>query len=494
MRRMNTFIKRSVSAAFWVALMAGPVGAQTKLTLENYLSQVEAKGPGYLSAQAAVEGYEKQSHQQDLTYSPQLVAGYNHLDDQSQQPSFLSTTHTLADSAGVSLTDKLPFGPSVSLGYVFNDINLTYSPELLSLAGSNAASAFMNSYYQVSPVISLSVPLFKDFGGVQTSAGVKMVQYQLESAAKNSAFQKGQALYNAKVAYWNLSLAQETIAIRQDTLDRSQKIWDWTKRRVARNLADPPDGLQAEASVRQAELDLETAQESERSARLSFNRFRNVSDDSVPEQLETLEDSLAGSKVQIPQELPDRLDLKAVEDTSNQQKATYDQAYQNIYPDITATASWRGNGLDPSYPYANSVAFGPDHPTWTLGAQFNLSLDVFTAQRTAEGYQKNYESALLSLKDKQVGVSQEWNDLKNHLADVDKRLAMAADIESLQKQNADAEKNQLALGRTTQFQLLSIENQYSLARLSRLSLVAEKLGLLAQAQWWLSTETKNSGN
>ena len=479
--------------SLWIlglCLGAGAASAQQKLSLEDYLGQVQAKGPGFKSAQAAMEGYEKQSHQQDLTYSPMLTAGYNHSDDSSQQVLSFYGTRTQTDSAGVSLTDKLPFGPSLTLGYAFQ--NNSYS-------GPSVADAFcqllpsldivpVTAEYQISPVISLSVPLFKDFGGSQTAAGVKMVQYQLESSEKNSAFQKGQALFNAKVAYWNLALAQETIAIRQDTLDRSQKIWEWTKRRVARNLADPPDALQAEAAVRVAELDLQMAMESEKSARLSFNRYRNETNDKVPEQLETLENSLTQLKVDVPTNVPDRLDLKSVQATAQQQKATYDQAYQNIYPDITATASWRGNGLDPNLPYANEVAFGPDHPTWTVGAQFNLSLDVFTAQRTAEGYEKNYQSALLALKDKQLGVGEEWNDLRNHLSDVEKRLDMASQIEVIQKSKADQEKTRLELGRTTQFQLLSFENDYSLARLTRLSLVLEKLSYMAQAQWWLSSE------
>ena len=474
-----------VGTTIW--LVTGMACAQGTLKLEDYLGQVKSQGPDYQAAQAAVEGYSKQSHQQDLTYSPQLLASYTHLDDQSQQSNFLSTTHTLADSAGVSLSDKLPFGPSVSVGYAFSNINLTYSPQLLAYFGGNPG-ALLSSYYQISPVASISVPLFKDFGGAQTNAGVKMVQYQLEAASKNSAFQREQVLYSAKVAYWNLALARESVVIRQDSLDRSQKIWEWTKRRVARNLADPPDALQAEASVRLAELELQTAQENEKSARLSFNRFRNEADETVPEQLETLEDSLAAAKVDLSGKLPDRLDLKAVEDTAQQQKATFDQAYQNIYPDITATASWRGNGLDPNYSYANEVAFGTDHPTWTLGAQFNLSLDVFTAQRTADGYQKNYESAQKALSDKRLAVGQEWKDLQNHLIDVQKRLDMATQIEAIQKNKADEERRRLEYGRTTEFQLLSFENDYSLARLNRLSIVLEKLSYLAQAQWWLTTE------
>src|SRR6185295_14729228 len=120
------------------------------------------------------------------------------------------------------------------------------------------------------------------------------------AAEKGAAFQKEQALFNAKMAYWKLALVRAESGIRQDTLNRSQKIWEWTKRRVARNLADPPDALQAEASVRVAELDSQMTREKERTAALQFNRFRNLDKDEVPEDLEGLENSLSSLKVDIP--------------------------------------------------------------------------------------------------------------------------------------------------------------------------------------------------
>lgn len=468
-----------------MALGAGPVLAQDKLGLSDYLGQVKAKGPAYQAAQASVEGYEKQSHQQDLLYSPQLGLSYGHQYNAMMQPNNpFFPDNTQGDVLSASLSDKLPFGPSISLGYAVTNVNLQMPLSAQAFLGSS----FQSEYFQVAPVASLSMPLLKDFLGTQTNAGVKKVQYQLESASKAAVFQREQALFNAKVAYWKLSLARENLDIRQDTLARSQKIWEWTKRRVARNLADPPDALQAEASVRVAELDLQTAQENERSARLEFNRYRDSAGDQVPESLELLEDSLSGMKVEIPAAPEERMDLKAVESSTLQQKAVFDEAYQNILPDITLLASYQGNGLGSQWSPANTMAFSADHPTWSLGAQFNLSLDVFTAQRTADGYELNYKSAMLSLKDKKSQVDQEWTDLKDHLSDVDKRLAMASQIQDIQKNKADQEKTRLELGRTTQFQLLSFENDYSLARLNRLSLVLEKLTYLAQAQWWLTTE------
>jgi len=193
--------------------------------------------------------------------------------------------------------------------------------------------------------------------------------------------------------------------------------------------------------------------------------------------------------VDIPSTPPARLDLKATQALTRQQKAAYDEAHQNIFPDITLNASWTANGLDNNLGPANQTAFGNSHPTYKLGAQFTLPLDVFTASKVSEGYQRNYESSLLSLEDKEMEVNQQWRNLSKQLEDVDRRLEMAAQIEVLQKKKADEEKRRLELGRTTQFQLLSFENDYALARLNRLSLVLEKLSLLAQAQWWLAGES-----
>lgn len=452
-------------------------------TLSDYLHQVQTQGPDYLSWQASEEGLEKQSHQMDLTYSPVLSVVYNHLDDNESPENIQAMPRNQSDSTGVSLTTKFDFGPSLTLGYSLVNTNQELN-ELYSEMGSGLN--LPTAYYQTSPSVSLSIPLLKDFGGVQTRARVHKIQYQIESSFENMAFEREQSIYNAKVAYWNLALARVEVSIRMDTLERDRKIWNWTKKRVARHLADTSDDLQAEMVVRQAELDLKTSKENERSARLEFNRCRGVDTDDVPESLESLENLLSRIKVEIPDELPERLDLKACELTVEQQKAIYDEAHQDIFPDLTINTSWRGNGLNPDFGAANQSAFRSSYPTYNIGAQFSLSLDVFTASRVDEGYKRNYESALFTLKNKQIEVGQQWKNLREKLGDAEERLLMATQIESLQKRNVEEQKNELAQGRTTQFQLLSYENSYSLSRLNRMALMLERLTLLAEAQWWLA--------
>src|SRR5579883_3250395 len=88
-------MRKSLGLILGFYLSAAIACAQGALSLQDYLGQVKSQGPDYQSAQAAVEGYEKQSHQQDLIYSPQLVASYHHTDDQSQQSSILAAQQTM---------------------------------------------------------------------------------------------------------------------------------------------------------------------------------------------------------------------------------------------------------------------------------------------------------------------------------------------------------------------------------------------------------------
>src|SRR5690242_7463442 len=107
--------------------MVAGIAFAENLSLENYLGQVKSQGPAFRSAQAAVESYEKQSHQQDLIYSPTLNIGYGHLDDRQEQLFNFNGDRTQADSAGVTLSQKFPFGPSLSVGYGFQHISISNS-------------------------------------------------------------------------------------------------------------------------------------------------------------------------------------------------------------------------------------------------------------------------------------------------------------------------------------------------------------------------------
>ena len=474
------FWKRIFALAGLLVLTASSVKAEDSkpLSLDDFLGQVKSQGNGYKSASQAVEGLGKQKVQTDLMYSPQVVAHGSRTDDREQQTMpELYGDRSLADSYGVALVKKWKYGLTTSVDYDWTRTQVDGSSYV-----SNTPS------YLVSPSASVTLPLWRDFLGRQTRAQMDKIKFEIESAEYGSAQQREAFLYQARIAYWNLQLARDEVEIRQDTLARSVTIVTWAERRVRMRLAENSEGIQARAAKRVRDLELEQALESERAARIAFNRLRGVESEEVPETLDILGVQAAGLNFQWPNETPKRWDVLSAEAKIKSDKAAWVDAKANAWPDFSLYAKYVANGLDGTYDDAYQTSTKARYPKTVVGGSIVIPLDVFTAKKAADGYALNYESSKSSYDEKTMAARQDWIQLKKRLDDVNRRLELALDIEKIQKEKVEEERRQLNLGRTTQFQVQSYETDYALSRLQRLSVTAQKLSIWAEGELVLSAE------
>jgi outer membrane protein TolC len=447
------------------------------LSVDGFLQQVRTQGPAYRSAQSAAEGLSKQRVQTDLLYSPMLIGHAQRTDDRRQQamPEFFGT-RTVNDHYGAQLAKKWGFGPDTSIGYTWmrTDVRGSYYVP--------------GPYWDAMPSASVSVPLLKDFGGSQTRAQMDKMRSQIDAGAFQALSGRDQVVYGARMAYAALALARAEVATRQDTLARAEKVVAWAERRARRNLGDDAEPLQARAMRRVRELELQAAVEKERNARLDFNRLRGVATDEVAEDLEGIEAVVSGLAFDWPKETPTRFDLKAAEAQARAARAAWKDAKANAWPDVKAFAQVTGNGQDATFAPAHSEAMEFDRPTWVFGVQAVIPLDIPTAAKAAQGYEKNYQGAVADIQAKRLEVDQDWRRLNDHRSDVDRRLEMMAAIVRIQKEKAEMERTRLNEGRTTQFQLQAFETDYSESRLQYLGLLMEKLSVWAEGERFLSAQ------
>jgi outer membrane protein TolC len=449
------------------------------LSLEGFLGQIKAQGPGYRSAANAVEGLGKQKAQADLAYSPQLVAHAVRMDDREQQPiPILYGDRTLADDYGVALVKKWKYGgltTSFDYGWTRSQVD-----------GSSLAPSTPS--YQLRPSASVTLPLWRDFLGRQTRAQMDKMKFEIESAEYSTAYAREGLLFQARNAYWGLQLTRDELVIRKDTLARAVTLVSWSQRRVSMRLADDSEALQARAAKQVRELELEQAQENERNARVAFNRLRGVEGDAVPEVLDTLDLQAESLSFQWPKDAPKRWDIRSAESKIKSDKAAWVDAKANAWPDFNVFASYTANGLDNTYGGAYQDGSKGRYPTAKVGGAITIPLDVFTAKKAADGYELNYQSSKSSYDDKTLSARQDWLQLKQSLEDVNRRLGMATEIEKIQKAKVEQERHQLSLGRSTQFQVQSYETDYALSRLQRLAVTEQKLAVWAQGEWMLSAD------
>ncbi len=450
--------------------------------MEDYLLQVKTQGPAFRSAQSAAEGLAKQRVQSELIYSPMLIAHGQRTDDRKEQtlPEFFGT-RTVNDHYGAMLSKKWSFGADTSIGYTWMRTDVKGSPFV------------PGPYWDAMPSAAVSVPLLKDFGGSQTRAQMEKMRSSIDAGAFSALSGRDQVIYGARMSYAALALARAEVKTRQETLERTAKVVAWAERRAKRNLGDDAEPLQARAMRRVRELELQAAVEKERDARLDFNRLRGVASDEVPDELLDVEALVSGLAFDWPKETPTRFDLKAAEAQARAARAAWKDATANAWPDVKAYAQVTGNGQDSRFPPAHSEALDFDRPTYVFGVQAVIPLDIPTAAKAAEGYEKNYQGSLSDIQAKRLEVDQDWKRLNDHLADVNRRLGMMEAIVRIQKEKAEMERQRLTEGRTTQFQLQSFETDYSEARLNRLGLLLEKLSVWAEGERFLSAQRAYRG-
>lgn len=193
-----------------------------------------------------------------------------------------------------------------------------------------------------------------------------------------------------------------------------------------------------------------------------------------------------------PNKTPISWDLRSAKAKVFSEEAAWNDAKGNSKPDLNVFASYTANGLDTSYNPANTESFKDHKPTTKVGVSVVIPLDR-TSAKAADGYKLSYKASEDAYRDKALETDQAWAQLKDRLEDVNKRLEMSTRIEDIQKRKLAKEREQLNVGRSTQFQLQSFETDYAMSRLQRLGVQAEKLFLWAEAEWLLSADRADAG-
>ena len=92
------------------------------------------------------------------------------------------------------------------------------------------------------------------------------------------------------------------------------------------------------------------------------------------------------------------------------------------------------------------------------------------------GIVRHFQRAFGKLLDQQ----QAWSDLVARLSDAKTRLGLAFTIETAQKQKLEYEKQRLKEGRTTTYQVLLFEQDYSQAEYAKAKAAAQVLDFSAR--------------
>lgn len=439
------------------------------ITLNEYLNQVKQESSGYKAQAEQAEASGLQSREADLLFTPQLFAEANvgH-DGKPNTPQMYDRVNSQTYSLGVS--QQFDFGLQSKLYY-----------EVGRTEFDNASAGITPSkYWNAMPKLELSLPVWGNGFGRTARANQTALRQQNLSQEFTSESNAQQMLAGAEAAYWRLSAWQDVVGIQEQASKAAQNILDYVSRKRTMNLGEDADVMQARALVEARGLELQVAKNEVSEAQRAFNKFLNKDAYTPVSNLEKVDYKRLES-IEVPSQRPGvRADVKAVEAQLEAAKASAVIAKERNRPSLDIYGTYALNGRDEEFNQAMKEAGQTEQDTAYVGLRFKMPLNIGAASDVKSGAMKAEKAAELNRQYTVYSQEQDWINLTRNLSDARDNLRLLGRIESAQKAKLEAERTRLRQGRTTTYQVLLFEQDYSQAALSKVKSAAGILGLQAQ--------------
>jgi outer membrane protein TolC len=442
------------------------------LSLEQYLDQVREGQGAFRAASAASRAAALKARESETAFAYTLFGNLSNTRD-NKAGTVVPYDKTILTNLQLGVSKLTPFGLTARAYYHLHDQQF----DGLKLAGY-PTKVTIN---QASPVVELSLSLWRNRGGRETSAIVAHSKALGEVSALTSAYQRKHVLVQATATYWQLVLVREMLRLDKSALQRSQQMREWHQRRVADSLGDRIDLLQAEAAEQQGILMLRHSEDALAQAQRAFNLARNRESAEVSEELLPLSSDYF-AKLSPPRRQAQREDVKAAAAQLRLSEEAARLSEEKYRPTLELYGSVALNNADPAVDVATAArdSFALTRPSSTIGLRVNAPLGNDGRNAFREGLISEQLAAHTIYTQKLREEENDWANLQERFqrkqGDIRDHLA----LEQKQREKYAYELKRRSAGRTTTQQVLLFKGDYESAQRGTIQAMNELCGVYAQ--------------
>ncbi|MDD2752409.1 MAG: TolC family protein [Candidatus Omnitrophica bacterium] len=335
---------------------------------------------------------------------------------------------------------------------------------------SSVSTQSPNPYYTTEPKITITQPLFRNFGILVNKADIIVAQNnRLQSSAsfKDTVMD---TISKSKTAYYNYIFYLESYAIAKLSLERAQHLLEINRARYQKGLVSSVDLLETEAAAAQREKAVLAAETQMKKAEDDLKLITNLVDDPEVwnakielidkpefkvEEVDLLQ-SLKSAFEYRPDYYSAKIDLKS----RDIKIATSKNA---LLPTVDLIGSFGLNGLGKDYQDALEKV-DSDYTDWSVGVKFSLP---WGSGDRAKYDQKKLEKAqaLLSFRRLEQNIILEIRDKVRLVKTQKQQVDVAKLSKEKETQNYEAQKERYAAGQVSTHDMLDYQDKLSQAEL-----------------------------
>lgn len=446
------------------------------LSLPEYLEQVKNQNLTYAAASENAEAYELLREKAQLVTAVKLY-GYTEsaFAEQNQALQIFRYNRTYTQKQQVGLSQTSDFGLSTNFYYTL--AHTTYKGLNTS---TSANPALASSNYQSTPTLELSLPLWQNRLGASTKALRDSTHFTNEAEKLTAKSLTISELVDSEKIYWALVYARRAVAIQKRALESAKQILAYVSKREKMNLGEKGDVLQARALVETKGLTLKQAENDEKIASRAFNKKRFVASDEVAENLDDFDLEKLQNFLVPKIKTADRLDIKASEAGMKAAVAAAKVEEESNKPSLNLYGSYAVNQVERNRQQALFGAFDEKGRAGKVGVNFSMPINFGLSSDIVRGAVKSASAARIDYRQKVFEQENDWENLVQNMTSYKENLKLALTIESSQKSKLENERKLLKQGRTSTYQILLFEQDYSNSELTTQQIANKLLELIAE--------------
>lgn len=405
------------------------------MTLQEYLQTIRSKNKVFASLSASVEASNSKLVAGDITLSPILSAGYSLTTDKSL-PSTLGDKRQITEyTLGVS--KKFMTGTTLGVSArtdQFENTNATPPSDKYSTGGLG---------------LSLQQSLWKDFFGAGTRLRqeLDLTINQIENASLD--LQLRSTLFDAESVFWDYSVADEDLRLKQSNFDRAKKLEQWTSNRVSNGISDRADLMNVRALAALREVQLSTAQDEIKSQEAKFREYLELSE---TEPTPSVNDSLAQSRNYMTQLSKNKeiikIDAYLTSLQAKTKKILAEQVKDLYRPDVSLLATYNTSSYDREYDAMTKNMSKTDRPKTFIGVSFSWMFDTAAKKATINSAEQDALASKYAAERSLSLGKIAWADLKRKYETTVKNVVILEKVAQYQRERAKAEQDKFSKGRT----------------------------------------------
>ncbi len=383
---------------------------------------------------------------------------------------------TINDSAlaGPAVTWRLPTGASVTGAY-----SVAKSMERGAAAAQNGSSTWN---------VALSQPLLRGAGLEVGMAPVRQARLNEKANVLSLKGTVSDTVTRIIRAYYSFILAHQQAAIARNGLVRARNLMEVNQALIAAGRMAENEIFQAESNVASQELAVLDAENAFETARLEVATLLALDPTTTIIPAEEIRAEPVNVDLSVAQDLAfrNRPDYLGQVIGLEQSRIGLMLAEDGALWDLSLKADRTGSNSGGTS--AQRAVFGrPTATGSTVGLQLSIPLKDRAAQSGTLAARVGLQQAELSLEQLRETVGQQIRDAVRDVGIRWRQLELAQRARGLAEQSLDVEMIKLRNGRTTNFQVLSIENDLRSAETAELGAVISYLNALATLDQQLGT-------